>query len=231
MHQKSIRNVLAVGVTADEFGRVVPFLDRGTFDVDRFPSATGALELISNIPFEMLLVRFPLPDMDTEHFLRLVRREGSACMRSPLLILTHSNRLVEAGRLLALGANRTIDIESSPAEIQASISSVLNVAPRKAARFLARLEIKISGEKDMVLCQTENFSTTGMLIRTDRRWETGTQIEFEFSIPNDPRPVRGVAQVVRHTVSGRDSVGGIGLRFLSFAGDAHRRFQAFIQQL
>ena len=229
--QQSLRNVLAVGMTPAEFDRVVPFLDRQNFDVDRFPSATGAIDLVLRIPFEMLLVRYPLPDMDTENFLRMVRRGGSACMRSSLLILTHSDRLAESARFIGLGANRTIDLESSEAEIQASISAVLNVAPRKAARFLARLEIKIGGEKDMVLCQTENFSATGMLIRIDRRWEVGTQIDFEFSIPNDPRPVRGVAEVVRHTRHGRDAVGGIGLRFLSFAGDAHRRFQSFIQQL
>ena len=231
MQKNSLRNVLAIGVTPAEFARLVPFLDRQSFDVDRFPSAIGAVELISRIPFEMLLVRYPLPDMETEAFLRIVRQEGSPCLRSSLLVLTGADRELESQRFIGLCANRTINLEASEAEIQESISSVLNVAPRKAARFLARLEIRISGEKDMVLCQTENFSATGMLLRTDRRWEIGTQIEFEFSIPNDARPVRGMAEVVRHTHEGRDAVGGVGLRFLSFAGDAHRRFEAFIQQL
>lgn len=231
MLHSSLRNVLAVGVNTVEFDRLLPFLDRETFDVDRFPSARGALELISKVPFEMLLVRYPLPDMDTDSFLRLVRQEGSACLRSSLLVLTHAEQEDEARRFIGLGANRTINLEASEQEIQSSISSVLNVAPRKAARFLARLEIRIGGAKDMVLCQTENFSATGLLIRTDRKWDIGTRIEFEFSIPNDARPVRGVAEVVRHTVGGRDTVAGVGMRFLSFAGDANRRYQGFIQQL
>ena len=231
MQNTSLRNVLAIGVSQAEFGRIVPFLDRQSFDVDRFPSAVGAVDLISQVPFEMLLVRYPLPDMETEAFLRIVRQEGSPCLRSSILVLTDASLEMESQRFIGLGANRTINLEASEAEIQESISSVLNVAPRKAARFLARLEIRIGGEKDMVLCQTENLSASGMLLRTDRRWERGTQIDFEFSIPNDPRPVRGMAEVVRQTLVGRDAVGGIGLRFLSFAGDSHRRFESFLQQL
>ena len=107
----------------------------------------------------------------------------------------------------------------------------LAVAPRKEARFLARLEIKLGGAKDMILCQTENLSASGMLIKTERRYDKGTRIDFEFSLPDDARPIVGVAEVMRHTMVGRDKVGGIGVRFLSFGGDSQRRFEAYQQQL
>lgn len=58
---------------------------------------------------------------------------------------------------------------------------------------MTRLEIKLGGAKDMILCQTENLSGSGMLIKTDRRYDVGTQINFEYSLPNDPRPISGVA--------------------------------------
>ncbi|MEM8932251.1 MAG: PilZ domain-containing protein [Acidobacteriota bacterium] len=231
MERSPSRNVLAIGVTTAEFDRLVPFLLRQSFDVDRFPRATGAADLISQVPFEMLLVRFPLPDMEVERFLTVVRRDGSPCLRSSVLILTDTDRELEAQRFVGLGANRTINLEASAAEIQESISSVLDVAPRKAARFLARLEVRIGDSKDMFLCQTENISATGMLIRTEQRYEVGTQLEFEFTLPGDPRPMRGVSEIVRHTRSGRDSVGGIGMRFLSFSGDSQRRFHTFLQDL
>ena len=225
------RNVLAVGVSPAEFDRMVPFLARESFDVDRFPSASGALELTSQVPFEMLLVRYPLPDMQLETFLHEVRRPESPCLRASLLILTTGSLEVEARRFIGMGANRTVNLEASAAEIQESVSSVLHVAPRKAARFLARLEIKIGGAKDMMICQTENLSASGMLIRTDQRYEKGTQVDFEFQLPNDSRPVRGKAEVVRHTKADRDSVGGIGMRFISFAGDSQHRFEQFCRSI
>ena len=90
---------------------------------------------------------------------------------------------------------------------------------------------RLGGARDMILCQTENISSSGMLIKTDKRYEVGAEIEFEFTLPNDERPISGRAAIVRHTQIGRDQVGGVGLRFLSFSGDSQRRFQWFLYKL
>ncbi len=225
------KNVLAIGVTPEEFDHVAPFLGRGEFDVDRFPTGTGALEITTRVSIAVLLVRYPLPDLEIADFLDRIRQPESPCRRSPVLLLTGGERIEEASAYIGRGANRVVDIETAQPEIQQELSGLLDVAPRKAARFLARLEIKLGGAKDMILCQTENFSGTGMLIKTERRYEVGTQLGFEFSLEDDHRPITGVAEVVRHTLIGRDEVGGIGVRFLSFAGDSQRRFESFLERL
>lgn len=225
------RNVLAVGLSSAEFERVAPFLNREDFDVDRFPSAAGALELIIAVQIEVLIVRYPPPDMDLAEFLTQVRSPESSCLRSPILLLSSASQREDAASFIGRGANRAIDLEAAESQIQGIISSLLHVAPRKAARFLARLEIKLGGAKDMILCQTENLSSTGMLIQTERRYELGTQINFEFTLPEDPRTISGIAEIVRHTTFGREEVGGIGVRFLSFTGDSQRRFEAYLRHL
>lgn len=229
--QSKPRSVLVIGVSPTEFDRVAPFLKRDEFDVDRFPTATGALELTAQVAIEVLLVRFPLPDMELDVFLHAIRLPDSLCRRSPILLLSANDEADSARSYIGRGANRCIRLEDAAEEIQASTSSLLNVAPRKDARFMARLEIKIGGAKDMILCQTDNLSISGMLIQTERRYELGTKIHFEFSIGEDPRPVSGVAEIMRHTLTGRDQVGGIGVRFLSFGGDSERRFESFLHGL
>jgi hypothetical protein len=225
------RNVLAIGVTQEEFDRLVPFLARQSFELDRFPSPAGSLELISKVAFELLLVRFPMRGMDIESFLRSVRRQDSPCLRTSLLLLAPADKLAEAQSFIGKGANRALSLAASEHEVQASVSSVLDVAPRKDARFMARLEIKIGGARDMILCQTENISASGMLFRSDRRYELGTQIDFEFTLPRDPRPVSGVAQIMRYTTFGKEQSMGLGVRFLSFAGDSQRRFESYLRSL
>lgn len=225
------RNVLAIGVTQEEFDRLVPFLARQSFDVDRFPSAAGSLDLISKVPFELLLVRYPVRGVEIEKFLASVRHPESPCLRSSLLLLAPAERLAESQGYIGRGANRALSLEASEGELQGTISSVLDVAPRKDARFMARLEIKIGGARDMILCQTENISASGMLFRSDRRYEIGTQIDFEFTLPRDPRPVSGVAQIMRYTTYGKEQSMGIGVRFLSFAGDSQRRFESYLRSL
>ena len=226
----AIRNILMVGVSTEEFDRVAPFLDRDGFDVDRFPSAGGALELLAAVPFEVVIVRFPLLDMALDGFLDAVRSEGSPCRSAPLVLLA-AERMIEAESFIGHGANRVVSLEDSEASIQLGVSSLLNVAPRKSARFVARLEVKLGGAKDMMMCETENISETGILVVTDRRYEVGTKINIELVVGGDPRPIVAVAEVVRHTVTGRDGISGLGMRFLSFAGDSQRRFQAFLSHL
>ncbi len=229
---KNRRNILAIGVTADEFNRVAPFLARDTFEVDRFPSAMGSFELTNEVGFEVLIVRYPLPDMDLVELLQGVRREGNPNLRSSIVLLSPQESVREAESFIGRGANRVVGLEEADAKIQSMISGLLNVAPRKAARFMARMEIKIGdGTKDMIICQTENLSHSGMLLRTDRRYDEGTKIQFEFELPNDHRPILGLAEIMRHTMIGRDQVGGLGVKFISFAGDSQRRFQSYIETL
>lgn len=227
----SKRNVLVVGVSPDEFRLVEPLLGRNGFELDRFPSGAGALELTSAVPVDVLIVRCPLPDVEMRPFLDGVRREGNPCRRSSVVLLTDPDHVREAQTLIGRGANRMVVLGESEDTIETAVSELLDVSPRKEARFFARIEVKLGGAKDLVLCQTENVSASGLLIKTDRRWEKGTEIHFEFTIPSDPRPIGGVAEVVRHTMIGRDGVGGVGLRFVSFAGDSQRRFDAWRQQL
>lgn len=229
---KNRRNILAIGLSADEFNRVAPFLARDTFEVDRFPSAAGSFELTDEVAFEVLLVRYPLPDMDLSEFLQGVRREGNPNLRSSIVLVSPQESLAEAQAFIGKGANRAVSLEEADGKIQSMISGLLNVAPRKEARFLARMEIKIGGgTKDMIICETENLSKSGMLLKTDRRYEQGTRIQFEFELPNDHRPIVGIAEIMRHTMIGRDKVGGLGVRFISFAGDSQRRFQSYIETL
>lgn len=224
----SRKNILVVGVSSEEYASIAPFLERKDFDVDRFPSGAGAIELITHVGIDVLLVRYPLPDLALVDLLGHIRKPGGPCQSSPVVLMATADRILEAQGYIGRGANRVIDLATADIHIQELLSGLLSVAPRKAARFLARLEIKLGGASDMMLCQTENLSKTGMLIKTDRRYESGTEIHFEFTLPNDKFPIAGVAEIVRHTMIGRDKVGGVGVRFLSFQGDSQQRYENFV---
>jgi len=217
------RNVLVIGVDPSEFGRAAPLLRREEFEVDRFPGPKGAVELIARVPFVLLVVRYPLPGMEIEAFLAEVRKQGSPCRKASLLLLASDGDLRAARALVGRGANRVVPLARCEKELVAAVSALSDVAPRKEARYVARLEVRIDDARDVVFCQTENLSASGMLLVTDRRYRKGTRIHFELRVPGEERPVAGVAEVVRHTLHGREKVGGLGVRFVSFVGDAGRR--------
>jgi Tfp pilus assembly protein PilZ len=222
------QNVLIVGVEASTFEKIAPVLSRDAFDVDRFPGASGALELLSTVTFRALIVGYPLADLPVDAFLARVRASGSPSRHTPLILLAPGEKAAEAATWIGRGANRVVALESTDEVLQREISELLAVAPRAALREMLRLELRLADQgshSTLVLCQTENVSATGMLVRTDRRFDIGSELGFELTLSGDPRSVKGRARVVRHTFPGRDSVNGMGLRFVSFEGDGQTRFQ------
>jgi DNA-binding response OmpR family regulator len=222
------RSVLVVGVDEELFAKVAPLLDRSEFDVDRFPRAGMALELVARVPFDVLLARHPLADIPVQEFLDAVRAADSPCRSAPLLLLVERGDLDAAAAYVGRGANRVVAVEESPERLQGEVSALLTVAPRSAIRLMVRLQVEIDDGRQLALCQSENVSETGMLVRSSEVLPLGTQLELEFFLGEEPLPVRGTAEVVRHTTPGREEVRGMGLRFLSLHGNGAARLRRFL---
>jgi CheY-like chemotaxis protein len=225
------RNLLVVNVDSELFDKVAPLLNRSEFALDRFPRAGAALELISKVPVDVLLVGYPLPDVPTQRLLDVVRAADSPCRQSPLLLLAHRDELEEARRYIGRGANEVVAVEESPERLQGAISRLLAVAPRSALRVMVRIVVNIGEGASLEMAQMENLSETGMLVRTGEVYPLGSRMSFEFNLGSELLAVRGEGEVVRQTTSGRENIRGIGVRFLSFERDGMSRLQRFLRQL
>lgn len=229
--QESHSRVLVVGVDAPTYERIEPLLARSNVEVDRFPRARASLELITAVRFDLLIVHSPLADMSLGEYLAAVRAADSASRRSSLLLLVAGEDTLAAQAFVGRGANRTLVLSESGDGLKAAVSELLEVAPRVGARIFARLEIQLAEGPSLAMCQTENVSATGMLIRTSVTYPIGSELDFEFALPSDASPIRGRAEVVRHTVVGREPVAGVGVRFLSFAADGEKRFRDYLESV
>ncbi len=228
MSESIARNVLLIGVSQEEADRVAPFLGRSGFGVDRFPSASGALELLGQIAFDLLIVRFPLSEINVLEVLQAVRRQDSACLHSPLILLAagEEHRL-EAGFYVGFGANRVLGVDDSSEQIQAVISELLVIAPRVDVRVPVSLEVKVGDDLDTVSTETRNLSRSGMLIGADTPLSLGDRAVFDLLLPGDDTPIRGTFEVVRQSIPDRGDA-GTGVRFIEVAYDGSERLDAFL---
>lgn len=224
------KRVLAVALEQNIYDIIAPILQRDDFEVDRVPRAAPAIHLLLNVPFHALLVRHPLPDIPIQAFLDQLRDSHSQSRRSPLLLIINPEDKEIAEKLIGKGVNRFCTIQDSPEKIRDILARLLQVAPRIASRVVIRLESHVGERKSLLLCQTENISETGMLIKTNRRFPLKSRVHFEFILPGDREPLSGEAQVVRHTTPGRERIIGVGLCFLSFKGDGWERLKAFLRK-
>ena len=224
------RSVLVVNVGADLYEKVAPLLNRTEFEVDRFPRARAALDLVARVPVDVLLLGYPPPDVGTQEFLDVVRGESSPCRQSPLLLLAPAAQLPEARRFIGRGANRVVAVEESAERLQAEISDLLAVAPRSSLRLMVRMVVNIGEGAALEMAQTENLSETGMLVRTNDVYPMGSRLTFEFHLGGTHLPIRGVGEVARHTTPGREQIRGVGIRFVSFERDGMLRLQRYLRE-
>ena len=224
------RSLLVVNADQELFDKIAPLLDRQELEVDRFPRARGALELVSRVVVDVLVVGYPLPDIDTAEFLNAIRRPNSPCRHSPLLLLAGGEEIVEARRFIGRGANEVVAVDESAELLQAAVSRLLAVAPRSALRMMVRIVVNIGEGAALEMAQTENLSATGMLVRTGEVYPLGSRMSFEFHLGGQNLPIRGEGEVVRQTTAGRESVRGIGIRFVSFERDGLARLQRFLRE-
>jgi hypothetical protein len=77
-------------------------------------------------------------------------------------------------------------------------------------------------------CQTENLSTTGVLLRGFGHYPLGARIQFEISLPGEKEPIRGEAEVCRTTNFAREKMEGFGAAFTNFHGGDQQRLEQYL---
>ncbi len=220
----SKRDVLFVGIETAVYERLTEGLSLADFRTDYISTLAGALELMALLPYDALLVGYPPAGMPFERFVDAVRKEDSSCRRAALVLLARSDAILEAEMHAGRGANRVVPEDVPASLLQEILPGLVNPAPRHPLRALTRLEVPSELGPNRLLCQTVNVSSTGMLVRLDEDFPVGMQVSFELLVPGDAKPIRGRAEVVRHTVPRREMFGGLALRFCSFRGRDADRF-------
>lgn len=227
----SERKVLVTGVDEDGYDKLRAALARYPLVVERLSRPASALELAGSVAFDLVILGHPLTDPPLADFLAELRRPGSPSAASPVVLLAAAEAQREAGESRDAGVVAVLASDLEAPVLHRAVLQALGVPPRVDVRLLVRLEARLELGHSAVLCQTENLSRGGMLVRTDRRPTLGEAFSFELALPEGGQVVRGRAEVARHTDPAREPVRGIGLRFLSFESDGARRLAAYVERL
>jgi CheY-like chemotaxis protein/Tfp pilus assembly protein PilZ len=222
---------LIVGFSSEQAERFALALRDGGLFASAAANARSALDWVALLPFDAVVTAHPLPDMSSHEFIAAVRAPGSLCRQTALVVVAPSEHRDEATRLLSEGGNRLVALEDGPSKVAETVRALLQVKPRFSVRAASRLKVQLPMGNMLLLCQTENISVSGMLVRTDQDYPLGTMLAFELRIPGENAPVRGYGVVVRHANSSRERIDGIGVRFSSFEPGDKGRLESQLSKL
>ena len=229
-----LRHVLVVSTEASGaatlFRRFAPLLTKSDCELHRVPPDADVLEIVQATSFDMVLVGFPLERPAIRELITSIRWRESACRHTALMLVAEAAAVAEAESHLERGVNRVVCVDAPDAELRQAVHDLLDVAPRVALHTILRLELELEGGKEQVMAQTDNVSSSGMLVRGNQLYSDGTTFEFEFALPGQPRSIMGHAEIVRVTTAEREAVKGFAARFLAFKDDGRQRLEQYMLQ-
>ncbi len=93
--------------------------------------------------------------------------------------------------------------------------------PRISGRFIVSYRV-FEEEDNIDMTQTKNISLGGMLLTTNRQFDSGVRLAIEIRLPFDPNPIMLMGKVVESREITKDLIYDTRLEFLT-VDDKHRK--------
>lgn len=217
------KRVLSVGVEKESLSQVSAHLEPEQYAVETAPTARSALTLLGEIHFDLVVLSHPYHDLEIRGFLNELRHRDSASQGAKVLLLAAETGHPELQDL----HEHALEIISHNEPLIGDLTSkVLTGDPRAPITVMVRLAADLPYGKSLRICQSENLSVSGMLLRTEDTLPIDTSVVTSFALPNDQDPIEAKARVVRLT--GPGEVPGIGLHFEDLANADRARLEQFL---
>jgi CheY-like chemotaxis protein len=195
------------------------------------PSTELAIPMVQEHAFQLVAVDYPARGQSFRLFLAAMRRRGAPCEHTPVVAMSEPETLDDAEAAFDRGAVRILNPFAAGERLRTAILEVLEHPVRHKVRAVVKLTPADAAPHVRILSQTENVSSSGMLVRYDKLLPIGGRLAFDLELPGQPNPIRGEAAVVRLVFNATDELTGFGARFVGFEGDGRRRLEAALTSL
>jgi CheY-like chemotaxis protein len=224
----AMRQVLAAANCPETVGRLEELLlSTRQLALEQVGNGSDALARAKRRRFELIMTEFPLADLHMKRFLSRLRARRSTSREAHVVILTGS---IDRQAIESLGPKRLagVDICTNIHEALRAVARCLYLGDRLSAELRVAVVGTTEHYNSTQLAQTRNISASGMLLDADPLLPVGTVAPIAIELSSDEPPIRGGAEVVRHTDPERENVTGMGMRFTDLLDEDRRRLSEFV---
>jgi DNA-binding response OmpR family regulator len=210
------------------FMSAMSFLRRSDIKVHTASTADELLMMHFEHRAVLIVTRLELQGMHCETMINVIRRNEA--LKSVSIMVLYDDDPVQRARSARCGANVTMAMPADPALLATHASQLLSVEPRRAYRIVLNMAVNGVHNDKPFLCNSENISPKGLLIRTTEALALGSRIACSFYLPDGTR-VSADGDVARVIKQGHgDSVHHYGVRFISIAPEAEASLSSFVHK-
>lgn len=222
--------MLVAGIGRGPFETLAPVLDRHKLEVVKVATPEMSVELARSEAFDLVIFDSDVREGTLEQVVDSIRHGMSASRNTSLLVLAQPGRADAARELIGRGVNRVMLLDDPPELVAQQVAELLSIAPRADLRLSTHLQTTVGDGAVEVLGEVVNLSSSGMLIETEVSFEPGEQIVVTINLGGQRGSVTAKAEVVRQAHTERGGIDGVGVRFISFAGDGEAQVEAVLDE-
>ena len=173
------------------------------------------------------MTEFPLVELDMGHFLARLRAPGSTSRGSRVVVLTGS---IDRQEIESLGPERLTGVEfcTNSREVLQAVTRNLRLSDRLRTELRVAVVGTTEHYEGTQLAKTHDISASGMLLYAEPLLPVGTIAPVAIELSSDTSPIRGGAEVVRHTDPARENVAGMAMRFIELLDEDRGRLSNFV---
>jgi CheY-like chemotaxis protein len=176
---------------------------------------------------DLIITDLDLPGMSTEQMAATIR--GSAELRMVQIIMACPNSRSAIEQCSRCKPNAVILRPINPGLLLARAQKILELGWRENIRVQVNVSWEGHADEITFFCRTQDLSTTGMLIETEKTLPGGTKLTCALSLP-DSRQIRATAEVVRSVDRASGGLKQYGVQFVSISAEDGRTLEEFIDK-
>lgn len=170
------------------------FLNRSSFEVLTVSTNKEVLNIHCAEGADLIVTNMDTEEMDAERLCEIIRENENLCGVS--IIVVSPDDEAHTRRVKLCRANDFLKAPLDLGALDEKAHRLISVPKRGA--FRAPISVQVRGHygTEPFLCFSENISSSGMMIETDREMGAGSVLQCTFLLPNSVRVDAG-AKVVR----------------------------------
>jgi CheY-like chemotaxis protein len=176
----------------------------------------------------LIIAPLDMPGMKSEQIYAAIRDDRELRAVSVILVCPDNPSDVERCSLCKANAVMTLPVNVS--QLLEKSQQLMDISWRESYRVL--LSVRVEGStKDMsFFCSSENISTTGILIETDKVLKQGDHVQCSFFLP-DAKQIKTSGQIIRVIKQATGAKNSrYGVNFNQLSAEAQAAIEDFVEK-
>jgi len=199
-------------------------------DVKVFTAATNddilTIHHAENV--NLIITQLAIPGISSEQLCSMIRKDER--LRRVSLLMLCDDTATDRERISHCNPNAVLTHPFEVHQLLEKAQQLMDIPWRGSFRVLLSVNVVGNSKEKAFFCRSENISTTGLLLETERTFVKGDRVACSFFLP-DSRQLIAHGEVIRTLTKGTPtSLNRYGIKFFELAPEVKVAIETFVEK-